>query len=406
MPRRHIITGLDIGSSSIKLLSVVPSHNDSELEVLMQKKITSAGVRKGVVVDVYKTAEVVSDLIGKSEEELGEDIGAVYASVGGGHIFSTSSRGLVSVSRADQKISEEDIQRVIGAAGTFSLPSNKEIIKIFPKEFIVDGESGVKEAVGMKGVRLEADVLILGGFSPYIKNSNQVFSSVGLQPKSIIPTPLASARAVLTAQEKELGVCVLDIGAGTTSMAVFEEGNLIHSVVFPIGSGHITNDIAIILRTDINTAEKIKLEFGRCKLALSGKFGKLDKKIKIDSEEPLVFSSKMLSDIIEARVYEILDLTNKELKKISRQKFLPAGIVLTGGGADLPGIKDFAKKEIKLSCRIGLPKGFSFLPKDPSLACVCGLVLEGINSEQNPGGPPFVGAIKDKIKNVFRIFIP
>ena len=407
MPKRNIITGLDIGSSAIKLLSVASKKEDSELEVLTQNKEPSAGIRKGVVVDVYKVAEVISGLIDKSEEELGQTINNIYASIGGGHIFSNFSRGLVSVSRADQKISEEDIQRVIDAAQTFPLPSNKEIIKIFLKEFIVDGEKGVKEAVGMKGVRLESEVLIVGGFSPYIRNSEQAFSIADIQIADLIPTPLASARAVLTPQEKELGVCVLDIGAGTTSMAVFEEGVLTHSAVFPVGSGHITNDIAICLRTDIDTAEKIKLEFGGCLSVLKRKLGKTGKKIKIEGEEPLIFSPKTLGDIIEARVYEIFDLADKELKKISRQKLLPAGIVLTGGGANLPGIRDFTKRELKLSCRIGLPKGFSFLSKDPSLSCVCGLILEGIDSEEREeNAPNWRAGAAEKIKKMFKVFIP
>ncbi len=323
-------------------------------------------------------------------------------------MFCTSSKGLVSVSRADQKISEEDIDRVLRAAQAISLSSNKEIIEVLPKEFIVDGGASVKEAVGMEGVRLEAEALVLCGFSPYLKNSSTAISSSGLAVNDLIFSSLASAKAVLTSREKELGVCVLDIGSGTTDMAVFEEGSLMHAAVFPVGSGHITNDIAICLKTNIDTAEKIKLEFGSC--ISSSKKGK-EKKIKVDfkeelgDENSLEFSKKELNNIIEARVGEIFDLASKELKSISRQGMLPAGIVLTGGGAKLPGIKDMAKKNLKLPCRIGVSKISYNFQEDPSLSVLCGLVLEGIEAEKEHAVPIGKG-IMGKFKRMFRVIIP
>lgn len=402
MPKQYIINALDIGSGSIKLLTVSKKPGEADFEILSHNQRASLGIRKGVVIDVPKVAEIISSLKEKAEQDCGRRIDNVYASIGGGHIFCTSSRGLVSVSRADQKISEEDIARVLQAAQAISLPSNKEIIEVFPKEFIVDGEGGVREAIGMEGVRLEAETLILGGFSPYLKNSSQSILNSGLQINYLFPDPLASARAVLTPREKELGVCVLDIGAGTTGLAVFEEGNLIHTAVFPIGSGHITSDIAICLKTDIDTAEKIKLEFGSC-LA----FSKEKKKIKIEGEEPLVFSKKALTDIIEARVSEIFAISNKELKKISRQRLLPAGIVLTGGGAKLPGIRELTKKELKLPCRIGVSQVSPAFQEDPSLSTLYGLILEGADLEEEQGNFPSHGkGIKNKLKKIFRVFIP
>lgn len=391
MAKPFIITALDIGSGCVKLLSVFKKPREEDFEILGHGEKVSLGVRKGVVIDSSKVAETISSLVKKIEEDSGQKIDSVYASIGGGHIFSASSRGLVSVSRADRKISEEDIHRVLQAARTISLPSNKEITQSFPKEFIVDGEAGIKDAVGMEGVRLEADVLILGCFSPYLKNSSKSIVNSGLQINDLIPTPLASSRAVMTSREKELGACVLDIGAGTTSMAVFEEGSLIHAAVFPIGSGHITNDIAVCLKTDIDTAEKIKKEYGICRNLFQGKKDKGEKKIKIESsdeetEESLVFSKKMLAEIIEARVSEIFDLTNKELKSISKQAQLPAGIVLTGGGAKVPGIKELAKKKLKLPVRIGTALGFANFKGDPSLSTLYGLILEGIEGREVSSG--------------------
>lgn len=399
MPKQYIINALDIGSGSIKLLSVSKKPGERDFEILSQNQESSLGIRKGVVVDVPRTAATIASLVKKNEQDCGQKIESVYANIGGGHISCISSRGLVSVSRADQKISEEDIKRVLQAAQAISLPSkNGEIIEVFPKEFIVDGEGGLKQALGLEGVRLEAETLILCGFSPYLKNSSQTILDSGLQISELIPDPLASARAVLTLREKELGVCLLDIGAGTIGMAVFEEGNLIHAAVFPFGSGHITSDIAICLQTDIDTAEKIKLEFGTVHYVKKEK--KAEKKIKIEGEEPIVFSRKELTDIIEARVLEVFDLVNKELKKISRQARLPAGIVLTGGGARLPGIKEIAKKELKLPCRIGIAQGFPSFQAEPSFSTLYGLILEGLDLEEENPKP------RNILRKILKVFIP
>jgi len=411
MAKPYIITGLDIGSGFIKMLSVSKKLGDDDFEILGYEQTSSLGIRKGVVIDTSRVAETIFSLAEKIGQKSGHKIDRVYAGTGGSHIFCTSSRGLVSVSRADQKISEEDIDRVLKAAKAISLSSNKEIIEIFPKEFIVDGESGVKEALGMQGVRLEAETLLLGGFSPYFKNSSSTVLKSGLQLNDLILSSLAASRAVLSDREKELGVCVLDIGAGTTDMTVFEEGGLIHAAVFPVGSGYITNDIAICLKTDIDIAEKIKLEFGNC--SPFNKKGK-EKKIKIDlvSEEEnnsFSFSKKELAKIIEARVSEIFSLVGKELKKISKQGMLPAGVVLTGGGAKLVGIKELARKELKLPCRIGYSRiSYSNIKEDPSLSTLCGLILEGIDSEENQtiSSSNSEGGFKNKLKRMFKIFIP
>lgn len=417
MSKGHIITGLDIGSGTIKILSAIKKPKGENFEVLSQNIEVSAGVRRGVIIDVARVAGIINFLIKRVQDDISRKVNSVYASVGGSHIFCVPSHGTVSVSRADQKISEEDISRVIQAAQTFSLPLNKEILDVFPKEFIIDGEKGVKEPLGLQGVRLEVDVLALGAFSPYLKNLTQVILNSGLQINDLTLASIASARAVLTPREKELGVVLLDIGAGTTGMAVFEEGNLIHLTTFPIGSANITNDIAICLKTDIDTAEKIKLEFGTC-LSSSGKKRPAEKPrskssllrgehIKIEGEEPLTFSRKALVEIITARVSEIFEEVNKELKKISRKELLPAGVVLTGGGSNMLKIKDFCKKELKLPCRMGKPKGFSSLQDDPSLSTVCGLVLKGADLEEE--GAEFSMSeegIGGKLKKFFRIFIP
>jgi len=405
MAKARIITGLDIGSSTIKALTVQKKPKEDNLQILSQSREGSSGIRKGVVVNVDEVTKTITACIDKAEEESRKRINEVYVNIGGCHIFCTASHGLVSVSRADQKISQADIERVMQAAQTFSLPSNKEVLEVFPKEFIIDGEKDIKEPLGMEGVRLEAEVLALGCFSPYLKNLTQAVLNSGLQINDLILTPVASSRAVLKQKEKELGVALLDIGAATSGLAVFEEGNLIHATIFPLGSANITNDIAILLRIDIDTAERIKLEFGSCFY----RGNKKKEKIKVESlPEPLNFSKKTLVNIIEARVSEIFDQVNKELKKISRQSLLPAGIVLTGGGAKLPKLVELAKKELKLPCRIGFPQGFTPSLEDISLTTASGLILCGLDLEEGGHIPRFglsqgIGA---KLKRIFKIFIP
>ncbi|MFC1630083.1 cell division protein FtsA [Patescibacteria group bacterium] len=403
MARSNFITGIDIGSGGIKVLAVSKSKKDSDPEVLGFVQTPSLGIRKGTVINVGEAAHSIKNALEKFQNLTGERVDSAIINLSGSHIFITPSRGVVVVSRADQKISREDIERVIQAAQTFSLPSNKEILDVLPREFIIDGEKGIKEPLGLQGVRLEVEILALGGFAPYIKNTSSSVLNSGLQISDILISPLASSRSILDTRQKELGVALLDIGAETTGLAVFEEGDLVHAAVFPVGSGHITNDIAIGLKTDIDTAEKVKIEYGSCFWKGSKKKERVK---KIGGEEPITFSLKMLGNIIDARVSEIFDLTTKELKKISRNGKLPAGVVLTGGGAKLPRIVDFAKKDFKLPCQVGYPTGVSGIEKDPSLATLCGLVLRGTDLEGGTTTPSFSGGAFSKIGKLFRNFIP
>jgi cell division protein FtsA len=400
MARSSIICGLDIGSQNIKTL--VAKREAEGLTILNYQEIPSSGVRKGVVIYPEGVSQILRENFSKISQE-NQKIDSLYLNISGAHLFSAPSRGSIAVSRADQKISEEDINRVLSAAQTFSLPSLKEIFDVVPREFIVDGEKGIKEPLGLKGVRLEAEVLTLGGFSPYLKNLTQAVLDSGLQILDRTPSAVASGRACLTEKQKELGVAILDIGAGTSDLAVFEEGDLIHLAVLPIGSANITNDIAIGLKTDIEIAERIKIEFGSCLL----KNGQKKEKIELEDQDTLIFSPKELTNIVRARISEVFREINKELKKISKEKFLPAGIVLTGGGAKLPGIVELAKKEFRLPTRLGRPKGIAELENDPSLATVCGLVLLGQDLEGETGRPSFsASGIGSKLKKIFKIFIP
>ena len=400
MSKTSIITGLDIGTSKIKVL-LVSQSKDGKLELVLKKEENSEGVRRGVIIDPERISNILKDLFSRISEEVSQKVNSVYVNLGGSHIFCTPSHGLVSVSRADQKISEEDINRVLKETEAINLSSNKEIFDVLPKEFIVDGERGIKEPLGLQGVRLEADVLALGGFSPYLQNTKKAVLDADLEILDMVPNPLAAAGAVLTAKQKELGVALLDIGAGTTGFAVFEEGNLLHLAVLPVGSNNITNDIVIGLKIDAEIAERIKIEYGAS--ILKGK--NVHQKIDIGEETPLIFSQKFLIKIISDRILEIFEEANKELKKIGRERKLVGGIVLTGGGAKLAKIAELARDKFHLPSRLGRPIfSISGLDDDLGLATVCGLVLGGADFEGKTSESK--GGLGSKIKKIFKIFIP
>ncbi|MCH7604438.1 cell division protein FtsA [Patescibacteria group bacterium] len=399
--RRQVVAGLDIGTHSIKMV-VAQRNEEGTLEVLGLAEEYSAGVRKGAVVNTEEVVKRILSLKNRVENTSSEKIDEVIVNIGGSHIFVTSSHGIVAVSRADGHISKEDIDRVLQAAQAFSLPSNKEILEVFPRQFIVDGEGNIKEAVGMKGVRLETDVLAICGFSPYVKNATDAVLGAGLGIGDMIPSPLMSSNAVATPQQKELGVAVVDIGAGITDLAVFEEGELIHVATFPIGSENITNDIAIGLRTEPDIAEQIKIEFGQ--LAFKGR---KTEKVDVPDGPPLSFSQKFLSHIIESRIREIFQLITKDLRDISKQGMLPGGVILVGGTAKLPKIVDFAKKELKLPVKIGVPHGFISMQSDPTFLGAMGLIIgEGEVSEKTRKASGAKSKILQRIKKAFKVFIP
>lgn len=407
MPKNRIITGLDIGTSEIKALAVVKNSNNKALEFLGQARCPSFGVRRGVVARPEEVSQRVSVVLSQLQQEIGQKIEDVYVNVGGSHIFSAPSHGSIIVSRADQRISDEDKDRAIQTARTFPLPLNKEILSIFPREFIVDNQGQIKDPLNMHGLKLEVKIIALCAFSPFKENLISAVLDGGFQISDIIPSVLASSAAVLTPQQKEVGVCILDIGAGTTDMAIYEEGDLAHVAVFPVGSELITNDIAIGLKTDQETAERIKREFGTC---ISNGGGKKEKISQINQQgngEPLIFTRKMLAKIIGARVSEILGLAVQEIRKIFPKSVLPAGIVITGGGVMLPKIVDLAKKETKLPVRIGLPQGIIGLDKDTTLSAAVGLILEGVDSEN---GNSIISVLPNgigwKIKKALKFFIP
>ena len=396
-----IIAGLDIGTYSIKM-GVAKIKEDGTLESLGFAEEQSSGVRKGSVIKPEEVSQHIISLKERIENVSSQKIRGVFVNIGGSHIAISPSHGIVAVSRADGLISEEDVERVIGASQVFSLPSNKEILDVFPQQFIVDGVACEKEVVGMKGVRLEADVLAICAFSPYIKNLTDAVLGSDLEILEMVPSPLMGVDAALTSQQKENGVALIDLGAGTTNVAVFEEGELIHASVFPVGSENITNDIAIGLRTEHDIAERAKKEFGTFGFVK----GKRVEKLETQDGPPLTFSVKSLTHIIEARMREIFKFVNAELKKVEKQGTLPGGAVLTGGGAKLPKIAEFAKKELKLPCRVGSPRNIITFETDQVFFGAMGLIVRGYFSKSEGFMQGGRQGLLHSVKKLFKVFIP
>lgn len=390
-------SAIDIGSSTIKGM-VAQIQENKEIEVLSFHTLPSFGVRKGVVIDPNKVSQQIESLKKLLEEESRKKIKEVFVNLGGYHVFVKNTTGAIAISRADQKVSQEDIERVLESARSLSLPFNKEVLEVIPKEFIIDGERGIKDPLDLKGIKLEVEALAICAFSPYVKNLVDAILGADLEIAEIVSSPLAAAESILSPQQKELGVALVDIGAGSTSMAVFEEGSLLHLAILPVGSSHISNDIAIALQTEIEIAEKIKLKFGEYIFKKSNK----KEKIETESHEEFVFPLNKMAKAGKARVSEIFSLIKKELKKINKADSLPAGVVLVGGGANLSGIVEFAKKELSLPVKKASPKGFINLKTDPSLAVLCGLIKRGaeekVHSQES--------LIKKRIKRIFQMFLP
>lgn len=436
MPKGTIVAGLDIGTHSVKAL--VAQKKQKSWGVLSYAEIPSFGLRKGVVENsgVEDVSKNVQLIISGIEKDCGRKISSAYVNISGSHIHVLPSDGIISVSRADQRISKEDVDRVLQAAKAINMSRNDEVLDVIPREFVIDDQRGIKQPVNLIGIRLEAKVLLLCYFQQYFTNLTQAVLASKLQIDDVVPSPLAAARAVLTPQQKELGVALIDIGAATTSLAIFEEGDLIHLAVFPVGSANITNDIAIGLQTDVAMAESIKKQHGTCVVSKSDTMPEAKKKIRQVPEKKsstakagltggrkieifpvksglasgwdssLNFTKKGLVDIIEPRISEILDLVQRELKKIGKQGSLPGGVVLTGGGVKIPRIKELVRQNLKLCCHIGIPTQISGIQEDPSLATVAGLVLEGLDFGAEEGILGVAKGWSSKFKKMFRVFLP
>jgi len=417
MSKDRLITGIDIGSHKIKLVTGQSSPEDGSFYIVGAVEVPSEGVSKGSIVSIEDAVSVISEALEQTERVTGQKIANVYAGVSGLHIGTMSSKGVVAVSRPGGEIGEDDVERVISAAQAVATPPNYEILHVIPKLFSVDSQTSIKDPVGMTGVRLEVETQIIHGLSSHIKNLTKAVYRTGLEIDDLVLSILATADGVLTKRQKELGVVLVNIGHDTTSVAIFEEGDILSTAVLPVGSAHITNDIAIGLRTSLDVAEDIKLEYGTANPKDYNKKEEIDLSEFSAAEESKVFL-KDVSKIIEARLEEIFEMVDKRLVEIDRSGLLPAGVVITGGGAKLPGIVEVAKREFRLPASIGESleiKTAIDKVKDLSFTTALGLSLWGFELEKQTDSrksrihlPKIksVEEVADKIRGWFKSLIP
>lgn len=375
MPKQdqNLIVGLDIGTTKICCV-VADLQPDGRLDIIGIGTHSSRGLRKGVVIDIDSTVESMRMAVEEAEMMAGVEINMVYAGIAGGHIKSGNSNGVVATK--NNEVTAADIQRVLDAARAQNVPPDREIIHVIPQEFILDGQDGIKEPLGMSGVRLEARVHIVTGAVASAQNIIKCINRCGLDVGDIILEQLASAETVLTSDEKELGVCLLDIGGGTTDIAIFSEGHIKHTAVLAIGGDHITNDIAVGLRTPTREAENLKRKYG-CALASLVDPEETIEVPSIGERRPRSLARHTLAEIIEPRVEELFTLVNREVARSGFEEQITAGVVLTGGSAITEGMVELAEEIFNKPVRRGLPQGIGGLTdvvSSPIYSTAVGLV--------------------------------
>ncbi len=417
-----LISGIDIGSSKIATIVGIKSDENDELRIIGYNTTPSRGVKKGLIVDIDKVTAAIEESVEKAERMAGHKVGRVLVSVGGPHIASLNSHGVVAVSHPQGEISEEDVTRVIEAARAISLSSTKQIIEVSPRDYVVDGQPGIKNPVGMTGVRLEVDTHLITASMTNLNNIERSLSHLGLENAGYIFAGLASAEAVLTDTEKELGAVVVDIGGGKIDLTVYVEGALSYSSSIPIGAKHITNDIAVGLRVSLDSAEKIKLHLSSIMQDPSVKHKK-DMQLNITNlnlpEQVSEVSLKTVVDgIIGPRLEEIYKLVFDEIEKSGFSNSIPSGLIVTGGGALTIGMIETGRRILGLPIRIGVPTGITGLVDEilnPPSATTVGLLLcAQKNIMEDAKWKDFNKILKDfsvgssisKIKDLFKQFIP
>src|SRR3989338_7963503 len=381
MPKERVIASLDIGSAKIRTVVAVVNGGQEDYRVPNVIGVglsPSLGMRKGHVIDVEELIHNIISSLEDAERMAGGPINHVFVGMSGAHIESVDSRGVIAISGPE--ITVEDVARVIDAAQAVSIPANHRILHIEPKAYAVDEQHGIKNPVGMTGIRLEVEAHIITGHVQHVKNLEKCVDQAGVDIDAIVPATIASSEAVLTKRQKELGVVVIDVGAGCTSIAVFEEGSILHSVCLPIGGESVTNDIAIGLRTSIDTAEKIKIEFGSVlpQEIAEREMIDLSSVSKVDTQ---TVSKRYMAEIMQARYFEILSLVKQELERIGRSGMLPAGALLTGAAAKVPGVLDLARDVLGLPVQMGFPVDIGGVVEkvdDPAYATALGTLVWGM----------------------------
>jgi cell division protein FtsA len=398
--RDNIIVGLDIGTT--KICAIAGEVKESGIEVIGIGTHPSKGLRKGVVINIESTVQAIKKAVEEAELMAGCDISTVYAGIAGGHIKAFNSHGVIAVK--ENEISLSDIDRVIEAAQAVVIPPDREVIHVIPQEYIIDDQDGIQEPLGMSGVRLEAKVHVVTAGITSAQNIVKSVNRAGLDVADIILQPIASSEAVLTQDEEDLGVVLVDIGGGTTDIAIYHNGTLKHTGVISLGGNQITGDISVGLRTPANEAEKIKKKHGCALVSMISK----EETIEVPSvggRQPRVVSRQILGEIIEPRVEELFQLVNREIIRSGYDGIVASGVVLTGGTASLEGISDLAEQVFNLPVKCGLPSGISGLVdivNSPMYATAVGLVLYGkrhtTSAQFRVGGKNNVGKLINRMK--------
>ncbi len=396
----NLIVGLDIGTT--KICAIVGNLTEEGIDIVGIGTSPSRGLRKGVVINIESTVASIRKAVEEAELMAGCEIKSVYAGIAGGHIKGFNSQGIIAIK--NREVSTEDVKRVIDAAKAIAIPMDREVIHILPQEFIIDDQDGIREPLGMSGVRLEARVHIVTGAVASAQNIIKSCNRANLDVADIVLEQLASSEAVLSAEEKELGVALVDIGGGTTDIAIFIDGAIKHTSVLSLGGNQMTNDIAVGLRTPMAEAEKIKQKYGCCLSSLVGK----DETIEVPSvggRKPRVLSRQLLAEILEPRVQEIFDLVNRELIKSGYEDSIASGVVITGGSTILEGMPELAEQVFNLPVRRGVPTnigGLIDVVNSPVYATGVGLVVYG---SKNASVEPFqrgTGTGTSNDDNLFR----
>lgn len=398
MSKESIIVGLDIGTTKIGCI-IAELDGDRNVKVVGVGTSRSEGLRRGVVVNLDKTIVSISRAIEEAELMAGVEVRNVYAGIAGDHIRSINSHGVIAVSRGGVEITRGDITRVVDAAKAVAIPMDREILHILPQEFTVDDQSGIKDPTGMAGVRLEVDVHIVTGAVSSAQNLVKAIQKAGYQVRDLVLEPLASSQGVLTDDERELGVALVDIGGGTTDVALFNEGSIRHTAVIGLGGNNVTNDIAIGLRTPAKDAERVKERYGA---AIADEVDEDDEIVvpMMAGQGDRRVSRQILASIIQPRMEEILALVEADIENTRWYDKIPAGLVLTGGASALPGTAELAEEVLDMPVRIGYPihvTGLIDSIADPRFATGVGLVLYG--RERGRGDDPFLAGDDDNLWN-------
>jgi cell division protein FtsA len=379
------IVGLDVGTTKICAVIAEPrgegmGHDGRALEVIGVGTAPSRGLRRGVVVNIESTVEAIRQALAEAEQMAGVEVAGVYAGVAGGHIKSLNSRGVVAVSGKDREVSAADVERVIEAARAISLPQDREIIHVLPQTFTVDDGDGVREPIGMSGVRLEVEVHVVTGLVTSVQNVVRSVNRAGLAVHDVVLEPIASAESVLLPDEKELGVVLIDIGGGTTDVALFRDGAVWHTGILPLGGDHITNDIAVGLRTPVADAEELKKRWGCALTALVPAEETIDVP-SVGGRKPRELSRQVLSEIVQPRIEEIFTLVARDLNRAGFQDAAAAGIVVTGGSSIMEGVPELAERVFDQPVRRGIPGHVGRLADlvgSPIHATAVGLAVYGL----------------------------